>query len=516
MFKQAVLCVLIAFSLAACGGDDSNSTAPATSADTVPPPPPVDTAPTLSGVPPASVIAGSAYLFAPEAADANNDALTFSIANMPSWGSFDVATGKLSGTPTTADVGVATAISISVSDGAQTASIGPFNITVIAPATPSNPAPKNTPPVISGTPATTVVVGQAYNFSPTASDADSDTLSFTIANKPSWATFSSTTGKLSGTPATANIKTYSNIVISVSDGKVNASLPAFSVQVTAPANHAPQISGTPAASDVAGTAYSFQPSASDVDGNKLTFAIKNKPTWAAFSTTTGLLSGTPTSAQAGAYSGIAISVSDGTTSVSLPTFAITVSTTGGGTTPPANTAPTISGTPSTSVTVGASYSFMPSAADANGDALTFSIQNKPSWASFATGSGALSGTPAAGDVGTSSNIVISVSDGKASTALPSFNVVVNAAGSSNGTATVSWLPPTQNSDGSALMDLAGFKVYYGTSSTNLNQSVQVAGTAMTSYTITSLSSGTWTFAVAAYNSSGAESSLSNAGAKTIP
>ena len=85
----------------------------------------------------------------------------------------------------------------------------------------------------------------------------------------------------------------SGIVISVSDGTAIASLPAFSdFRCNAQANRAPTISGTPSSGVLVGAAYSFQPSASDPDGNTLTFSITNKPGWATFSTPTGRLSGT--------------------------------------------------------------------------------------------------------------------------------------------------------------------------------------------------------------------------------
>ena len=89
----------------------------------------------------------------------------------------------------------------------------------------------NRAPTISGTPATTAYVGKAYSFQPTASDPDGNKLTFKIAKKPAWATFSSATGSLTGTPASSHIGTYSNIVISVSDGIVTKSLPAFSIKV---------------------------------------------------------------------------------------------------------------------------------------------------------------------------------------------------------------------------------------------------------------------------------------------
>ena len=83
-----------------------------------------------------------------------------------------------------------------------------------------------------------------------------------------------------------------------------------------------------------------------------------------------------------------------------------------------NAAPRISGSPPTGVTIGDTYSFTPSASDADGDGLTFSISGKPSWAGFETSNGCLSGDPTLGDVGLYSNIVISVSDDAAAVSLP--------------------------------------------------------------------------------------------------
>ena len=190
----------------------------------------------------------------------------------------------------------------------------------------------NSAPVISGTPATSVVTGSDYNFQPTATDANGDRLKFRISNKPAWASFSSKDGRLSGTPGAASVGTYSNIVISVSDRKASASLPAFSIRVDAASasssnssytiNSAPVIGGSPATSVVSGSAYSFQPTATDPDGNVLNFSISGKPAWASFSSSTGLLSGTPVTS--GTYGNIVISVSDGQASASLPAFSIQV------------------------------------------------------------------------------------------------------------------------------------------------------------------------------------------------
>src|SRR5437879_11603895 len=118
---------------------------------------------------------------------------------------------------------------LSVSHGTSSAALPAFAIAAPAPA----PAP--TPPTISGSPATSVVAGQSYSFTPTTTDPSGKTLTFSISNKPSWASFSTSTGQLSGTPAAANVGTYSNLVISVSDGTSSAALPAFAIAVTAAA-----------------------------------------------------------------------------------------------------------------------------------------------------------------------------------------------------------------------------------------------------------------------------------------
>jgi len=188
------------------------------------------------------------------------------------------------------------------------------------------PANTNTAPTISGTPATSVAVGSAYDFVPQVVDPDGPRLSFSVASKPAWAAFDAVTGRFSGTPSAADVGTHNGIVISVSDSIASVSLQAFSIQVTsgAPGNQPPVISGTPATTVTSGQNYSFTPTASDPDGQTLSFSITNKPSWASFNAASGALSGAPAAAAVGTYSNIVISVSDGAATVSLPPFAITV------------------------------------------------------------------------------------------------------------------------------------------------------------------------------------------------
>jgi hypothetical protein len=442
---------------------------------------------TISGNPPTQVTAGTTYAFTPTTNASSTTALTFSVQNRPSWAIFSSATGVLSGTPANSQVGTYSNIAISVTDGTQTSSLPAFSIKVASAGTLT----------ISGTPSTAVNAGSLYSFTPTVSNPSGGQLSFSIQNQPSWASFNGSNGQLTGTPAAAAAGTYSNVVISVSNGTQTSSLPAFSIKVAGTLT----ISGTPPASVNVGSLYSFVPTVSNPNGGTLTFSIQNKPSWASFNGSNGQLTGTPAAAAAGTYSNIVIGVSGGTQTSSLPAFSIKVVGT-----------LTISGTPATAVNVGSLYSFTPAVSNANG-ALTFGIQNKPSWASFNGATGQLTGTPTAAAAGTYSNIVIGVSDGTNTASLAGFAITVNQV--SNGTATLNWTAVTQNTNGTAVTNLAGYNVHYGTSANNLTLTAQITNPTVTTYVIVNLSPGTWYFDVAAYTSGGTEGQWSNVGSKTI-
>jgi len=303
-----------------------------------PPPPPVaaNNPPVVSGNPSSNAPVGDSWSFTPSVSDADGDSVTFFIDNQPVWARFDNATGTLSGVPQLGHVGDYPDITISVNDGTTSTALPSFNVTV-------QNSNSNSAPSISGTPAVSVMVGQSYIFVPNASDPDGDSLTFDIANRPGWATFDFSTGAVSGTPAASDARLYENIVISVRDGQQSASLPAFTINVQSPApsNRAPQLSGNPLTLATVGQQYSFQPSASDPDGDDLTFLISNQPSWAAFDSATGQLSGTPLQGDAAVYGNIVISVSDGDLMASLPPFSITVSQAATGSATLTWTAPTL-------------------------------------------------------------------------------------------------------------------------------------------------------------------------------
>jgi hypothetical protein len=180
-----------------------------------------------------------------------------------------------------------------------------------------------------------------------------------------------------------------------------------------------------------------------------------------------------------------------------------------------NHAPTISGSPGTSAQVGQAYSFQPTASDSDGDTLTYTVANKPAWLVFNTSTGRLNGTPASGDVGSFAGITITVSDGKTSANLGAFAVAVSAASATTGSATLSWTPPTQNSDGSSLTNLAGYKVLYGRSASALDQTISLTNPSLNTYQVDNLGSGTWFFAIVTVNAAGGESVPTNVASVVI-
>jgi len=281
--------------------------------------------------------------------------------------------------------------------------------------------PINDAPLISGTPTTSIVDGNAYSFTPTASDIDGDTpLTFSITNKPDWATFDSATGALTGNPQSGDIGSTTDIVIRVEDPSLEGDdLNAFDLTIVS-SNSAPVISGSPATTILEDSHYSFVPTVNDTDsGDTKIFSIINKPSWAAFNTATGELSGTPSNSNLGTTQNISITVTDSIGAQdSLNTFSLSVSN--------VNDAPVISGTPTTTIAEDVVYSFTPTVTDIDsGDSQTFTITNKPSWATFNTTRGTLSGTPSNDDVGSTAGIVITVNDSNNTHAsLASFELTV--------------------------------------------------------------------------------------------
>lgn len=178
-----------------------------------------------------------------------------------------------------------------------------------------------------------------------------------------------------------------------------------------------------------------------------------------------------------------------------------------------NQPPTISGAPPPATMRKESYIFQPSASDPDGDALRFAIGNKPLWARFDERTGRLSGTPTAKDVGEYIDITISVTDGQLQASLPAFSIEVFHSGEES--VTLSWMPPTENADGSVLEDLNGYKIYMGLDPDTLDRVIRLGNEGLTRYVVEGLYPGTWFFAMASFNRKGQEGRRTPVVSKTL-
>jgi hypothetical protein len=167
---------------------------------------------------------------------------------------------------------------------------------------------------------------------------------------------------------------------------------------------------------------------------------------------------------------------------------------------------TIEGIPPATAVAGQLYTFAPQVTDSTATT-TFSVKNLPSWAKFSASSGEIYGTPSASQIGTFSNIVITMTDAGVATSLPAFTITVEATGGADNVM-LSWQAPTQNADGSPLVNLQGYQIHYGTEPNTYTESVKIANPGLTDYVVQNLAPGKYYFALTAYNSAGAESALS--------
>ena len=291
----------------------------------------------------------------------------------------------------------------------------------------------NTAPTIVGQADTSITVDMTYSFTPSAADADGDTLTFTITNTPTWAHFDSTSGIVSGTPQVSDVGSTNNIIITVSDGQASASLSSFSIEVVPTAANGDTDNDTIFDSvdnctlvanihqrDTNGNGFGNVcdgdlDNDGDIDWNDI-----NRTYWYF-----GVLGDNRYNPDADINGDNIVNSRDADLirammnngGVPGPSAGIIVAI---------NMAPTITGLSPSLVQTSTHYSFRPTANDADGDRLSFSITNIPPWAQFNTETGMLEGTPTLNDIGTSNDIVIQVSDGQETASLTAFSITVQS------------------------------------------------------------------------------------------
>ena len=166
--------------------------------------------------------------------------------------------------------------------------------------------------------------------------------------------------------------------------------------------------------------------------------------------------------------------------------------------------------------VGTPFDYQPTAQDPDHDTLRFTAVNLPTWASLDPSSGRISGTPGPAEEGVYESISITVADATHRVTTAPFSITVSPlVESGTGVASLHWEAPPSKVSGEPLDDLAGYRILYGRSSSDLDRSVLITDPAVTSYQFSTLTSGVWYFAVVAVNANGLEGPPTTFASKSI-
>ena len=271
----------------------------------------------------------------------------------------------------------------------------------------SVPATQNTPPVLAAIGAKTVAEGVLLSFTLSASDSDGDNVSFSVSGAPSGASLSGAV--FSWTPNFTQSGTY-NLTFTANDGQGDTDSETITITVN-DVNRAPELSAIGAKTVAEGVLLSFTLSASDSDGDNVSFSVSGAPTGASLSG--AVFSWTPNFTQSGTYN-LTFTTNDGQGDTDSETITITVND--------VNPAPELSAIGDKTVAEGVLLSFTLSASDDDGDNVSFSVSGAPSGASL---SGAVfSWTPNFTQSGTY-NLTFTANDGQGDTDSETITITVN-------------------------------------------------------------------------------------------
>ncbi|MCU0756987.1 MAG: putative Ig domain-containing protein, partial [Xanthomonadales bacterium] len=364
-----------------------------------------NTAPVITSSPALRASVGESWSYLIAAEDAEGHALSYALVSGPSGMSLDTATGHASWTPSAAG---SASVEMRVTDERGASTTQSFQIQVT-----STP---NRAPIFDSAPQGIAYVGEEWRYAVQVSDPDGDPVHLGLNAAPVALQFDAAGRLLRYTPAAADIGTQF-IELEASDGRGGSSLQRIQLPVVqpVPGNQPPSLTGSPAATATVGVIYSYQPLASDPDGDTLRYSLRTAPVGAVIDPMSGLLSWTPQAAQLGARSFV-LRVDDGRGGSATQSFSVDVQ-------PSNNAAPVITSLPGTQAKAGRAYRYAVMASDADGDALSYSLLESP--AEMQIGSdGRITWTPVAAG---SAPVRVRVSDGRGGVAEQAFVVNVLAA-----------------------------------------------------------------------------------------
>lgn len=268
----------------------------------------VNNPPKITSTPSNNATENVAYTYTPTATDPDlNDVLTWSLDQGPSSATFDINTGKITWTPSDADATKSIPFKITVCDTANACDSQTWSVTV---------ANVNDPPKFTSTPSSnTARVNSIYTYPSTATDPDPDdqvpgVLKFSLKTTGTTASITNTTGVFTWRPSQADANKTVKFTIEVCDDEGLCDQQSFDITV-GKGNTPPTIVSTAPTEAFVGEDLGYQAVANDPDVNDtLTWSLESGPSNATIDSTTGKVSWTPSTADAGKSVSFTIKVCD--------------------------------------------------------------------------------------------------------------------------------------------------------------------------------------------------------------
>jgi RHS repeat-associated protein len=345
------------------------------------------------------------YQYQATATDPDGDAFFWELLDAPEGMVIDAETGAVSWQPELTQVGEHT-ITLQATDTLGAFATQTFTLKVRG---------TNTPPQITSTPPTQIGIEQPYRYQIEATDIEGDRITYKLGSHPNGMTIDADTGELLWTPESDQLGNH-EVELLVQDRQGGVGSQTYTLVVTSRAvNQAPTITSTPRFwADVA-NGYQYQLTASDPNGDILTYSVLAGPTGMTVDAATGSLQWQPTLAQLGEQT-VTVAAFDPFGLGGLQTYKLQVAE--------ANQAPVIRSTPILTTPADTTYRYDVWAADPDGEPITLSLNEGPE-GMVMDELGRITWTVDSTDIGTYP-IQIAVTDTRGAVTLQTFDLVVQA------------------------------------------------------------------------------------------
>jgi hypothetical protein len=373
---------------------------------------PVNNAPSISSSANTSATEAVAYGYTVTATDTESDTLSYSLTTAPAGMTIGASTGVISWTPPQAASNYTANVTVQVTDngtvnGTPSAQSSTQSFTI-------NVSADNDAPSITSSANTTATEGVAYGYTVTATDPESQTLTYSLTTAPAGMTIGASSGVISWTPPQALSNYTASVTVRVTDG-TNPVTQSFTVNVSAD-NDAPAFTSVDITTASENSLYSYTVTATDPESQTLAYSLTTAPAGMTIDASSGVIGWTPPEADSSYTANVTVRVTDGTNPVTR-SFTITVTS--------SNDAPSFTSTDVTSATEGVAYGYTVTATDPEGGTLSYSLTTAPAGMTIGASSGVIGWTPPQALGNYTANVTVRVTDGT-NPVTRSFTITVSA------------------------------------------------------------------------------------------